>query len=39
LLNQNFFTDLTFLYESGFWQNFAMTTLETLYMKNVVNKL
>jgi hypothetical protein len=30
---------LTFLHESGFWQNFAMTTSETLYTKNVVNKL
>jgi hypothetical protein len=39
LLNQNFWADLTILYESGFWQNFAMTTLETLYAKNVISKL
>jgi hypothetical protein len=30
---------LTFQYESGFWQNFAMTTPETLYMKHIVNEL
>jgi hypothetical protein len=30
---------MTFLYESGLWQNFAITTPETLYMKNVVNEL
>jgi hypothetical protein len=30
---------LASLYESGFWQNFAMTSLETLYTKNVVNEL
>jgi hypothetical protein len=30
---------VTFLYESGFWQKFAMTTPETLYTKNVINKL
>jgi hypothetical protein len=27
LLNQNFLADLTFQYESGLWQNFAMTSV------------
>jgi hypothetical protein len=31
--------DHTFLYKTGFWQNFGMTSLETLYMKDVANKL
>jgi hypothetical protein len=39
LLNQNFWADLTFLCESGLWQNVAMTSPETLYMKNVINEL
>jgi hypothetical protein len=39
LLNQNFWADWTFLYESGFWQNFIITSPETLYIKNVVNEL
>jgi hypothetical protein len=30
---------LTFLYESDFWQNFAMMSPETLYTKNVFNEL
>jgi hypothetical protein len=29
-----FLADHTFLYKTGFWCNFAMTTLETSYMKN-----
>jgi hypothetical protein len=29
----------TFLYKTGFWQNFSMTSLETSYMKNVANEL
>jgi hypothetical protein len=32
-------TGLTFRHKSGFWQNFAMTSSETLYTKNAVNKL
>jgi hypothetical protein len=39
LLDRNFWIDLASLYESGFWQKFPMTSLETLYMKNVVNEL
>jgi hypothetical protein len=39
LLDHNFWTDLASLYESGFWHNFTMTSPETLYMKNVSNKL
>jgi hypothetical protein len=39
LLNQDFWADWTILYELGVWQNFAMTSPETLYMKNVANKL
>jgi hypothetical protein len=35
----NFWADSTFLDESGFWENFAMTSPETLYKKDVVNKL
>jgi hypothetical protein len=38
LLNQNFWADLTFLYKLGFWQNFSITSAETLYTKNVVNE-
>jgi hypothetical protein len=34
-----FLTDHTFLYMSGFWQNFAMISLETLYTKNFTNEL
>jgi hypothetical protein len=30
--------DLTFRHKSGFWQNFAMTSPETLCMKNVFNE-
>jgi hypothetical protein len=32
-------TDYTFQYKSGFWQNWAMTSPETLNTKNAVNKL
>jgi hypothetical protein len=38
LLNQDFWAELTFLYKSGFWQNFAMTFAETLYTKDVANE-
>jgi hypothetical protein len=30
---------MTFRHKLGFWQNFAMTSPETLYTKNVVNEL
>jgi hypothetical protein len=39
LLNQQFWADLTFLYKSGFWQNFVMASPETLYTKNAINEL
>jgi hypothetical protein len=39
LLKQQFWIDCTFLYKSGFWQNFAMTSPENSYMKNVTNEL
>jgi hypothetical protein len=39
LLNQQFWADCTFLYKSDFWRNFAMTSPETLYTKNVTNEL
>jgi hypothetical protein len=39
LLTQNFWADLTFLYESGLWQKFSMTSPEALYTKNVINEL
>jgi hypothetical protein len=39
LLNQDFWADWTFLYESGFWLNLTMTSPETLYMQNVTNDL
>jgi hypothetical protein len=39
LLIQQFWADCTFLHKSGFCQNFAMTSPETLYMKNVFNEL
>jgi hypothetical protein len=39
LLNQQFWADYTFLYKSGFWQNFTMTSPESLFTENVVNKL
>jgi hypothetical protein len=38
LLNQQFWADLTFLYKSGFWQNFVMTSPKTWYTKIAVNK-
>jgi hypothetical protein len=38
LLNQDFWAELTFLYKSGFWQNFAMTLPEILYTKDVTNE-
>jgi hypothetical protein len=38
LLNHDFWAELTFLYKSGFWQNFTMTFLETLYTKDVANE-
>jgi hypothetical protein len=31
-------TDLTFRHKLGFWQNFDMTSPETLYTKNAVNE-
>jgi hypothetical protein len=34
-----FLADHTFLYKIGFWQNFTMTSLETLYNKNIFNEL
>jgi hypothetical protein len=34
-----FLADHTFLYKTGFWQNFAMSSPETSYTKNVTNKL
>jgi hypothetical protein len=34
-----FLADHTFTYITGFWQNFAMTSVETSYMKNVANEL
>jgi hypothetical protein len=39
LLNQQFWADCIILYKSGFWRNFAMTALETLYTKNVSDEL
>jgi hypothetical protein len=39
LLNQKFWADWTFLYESGFLVKFCYDLPETLYMKNVINKL
>jgi hypothetical protein len=35
---QNFWTDQTLRHKSGFWQNFAMTSRETLYTKNADNE-
>jgi hypothetical protein len=32
-------TNLTFRHKTGFWWNFTMTSLETLYTKNVDNEL
>jgi hypothetical protein len=34
-----FWEDLTFLYELGLWQHWAMTYPETLHTKNVINEL
>jgi hypothetical protein len=34
-----FLADHTFLYKTGFWRNFTMTSSETSYMKNVANEL
>jgi hypothetical protein len=34
-----FWADLTLQHNSGFWQNFAMTSVETLYKKEVINEL
>jgi hypothetical protein len=34
-----FLADHTYLYETGFWQNFTMTSAETSHTKNVANKL
>jgi hypothetical protein len=39
LLNQEFWTDLTFPDKSGFWRNFSMTSPETSYIKDVDNEL
>jgi hypothetical protein len=30
--------DYSFRHKSGSWQNFAMTSPETLYMKNAINE-
>jgi hypothetical protein len=38
-LNQDFWAELTFLYKSAGWQKFSMTFPESLYMKDVANKL
>jgi hypothetical protein len=35
---EKIWTDLTFQHKSGSWQNFVMTSPESLYMKNVVNE-
>jgi hypothetical protein len=34
-----FLVDHTYMYKTGFWQNFSMTSPETLYMKNAVIEL
>jgi hypothetical protein len=34
-----FLADPTFLYKTGSWRNFALTSPETSHMKNVANKL
>jgi hypothetical protein len=34
-----FLADHTFLYKTGFWQNFAMTSPEISYTKNIANEL
>jgi hypothetical protein len=34
-----FQADYTFLYKTGFWRNFAMTSPETSYMKNITSEL
>jgi hypothetical protein len=34
-----FLADHTYLYKTGFWRNFAMTSPKTLHMKNVANEL
>jgi hypothetical protein len=34
-----FLADHTFLHETGFWQNFAITSPETSYTKNVADEL
>jgi hypothetical protein len=34
-----FLPDHTFLYKTGFWQNFAMTSPESSYMKNVTKEI
>jgi hypothetical protein len=39
LLNQKFWADNAFRHKSGFLQNFAMTSPETLYTKNAFNEL
>jgi hypothetical protein len=39
LLNQHFWADCTFRHKSGFWQNFSITSPETLYTEKVVNEL
>jgi hypothetical protein len=39
LLNQDFWADWTFLYESGFWKKFVITFPENLYTKYVTNEL
>jgi hypothetical protein len=39
LLKSNFWTDLNFRHNFGSWQNFAMTSPETLYIKNAVTHM
>jgi hypothetical protein len=34
-----FLADPTFLYKTGSWRNFALTSPETSHMKNIANKL
>jgi hypothetical protein len=39
LLNQKFWADYTLRHNSGIWQNFAMTSLETLNTNFAIDKL
>jgi hypothetical protein len=38
-LNREFWADCSFRQKSGFWQNLAMISPESLYTKNAVSKL